>query len=227
MSTYTGTFWQLLNPFALLAGVVSSAMITFHGANYLAHRTEGRSRCAPSRGPWLQALAMVAGIPAGRPASWLKLAASKVSSPRRSTRTPCPTRWPRRWVQRMRGWINYRQLPHSVGPPWHCWPVWPAGIGRPCAARRTLSAFIASGLSMGHDRHGGRGDVPLHDAVVSDPRSSLTVWDSVSSHLTLGIMFWATMIFMPLIVFYTSWAYKVMRGKVTVAFVESHDKSAY
>ena len=41
ISTYTGTFWQLLNPFALLAGVVSSAMITLHGATYLSHRTEG------------------------------------------------------------------------------------------------------------------------------------------------------------------------------------------
>ncbi|MFW2457420.1 cytochrome d ubiquinol oxidase subunit II, partial [Methyloversatilis discipulorum] len=38
---YTGSFWQLLNPFALLAGVVGSAMITAHGAIYLAHRTEG------------------------------------------------------------------------------------------------------------------------------------------------------------------------------------------
>jgi cytochrome d ubiquinol oxidase subunit II len=41
LSTYTGSFWGLLNPFALLAGVVSSAMITLHGATYLAHRTEG------------------------------------------------------------------------------------------------------------------------------------------------------------------------------------------
>src|ERR1035437_1571197 len=41
VSYYTGSFWGLLNPFALLCGVVSTAMITFHGANYLAHRTEG------------------------------------------------------------------------------------------------------------------------------------------------------------------------------------------
>src|SRR5512135_1823013 len=40
-SYYTGSFWQLLNPFALLAGIVSSSMITFHGANYLMLRTEG------------------------------------------------------------------------------------------------------------------------------------------------------------------------------------------
>jgi len=38
---YEGSFWALLNPFALLCGVVSSAMITAHGAIYLMHRTEG------------------------------------------------------------------------------------------------------------------------------------------------------------------------------------------
>jgi cytochrome d ubiquinol oxidase subunit II len=61
----------------------------------------------------------------------------------------------------------------------------------------------------------------------SDPNSSLTVWDSVSSQLTLGLMFWATVIFMPLIIFYTSWAYKVMAGKVTAQYVQANDKSAY
>jgi len=40
-SYYTGTFWALLNPFALLCGLVSTSMITFHGAIYLSHRTEG------------------------------------------------------------------------------------------------------------------------------------------------------------------------------------------
>jgi cytochrome d ubiquinol oxidase subunit II len=53
------------------------------------------------------------------------------------------------------------------------------------------------------------------------------VWDSVSSHLTLGIMFWATMLFMPLIVLYTSWAYSVMRGKVTAAYIRENEHGAY
>ena len=38
---YTGSFFGLLNPFGLLCGVVSLAMIVFHGANYLVLRTEG------------------------------------------------------------------------------------------------------------------------------------------------------------------------------------------
>ena len=54
MPTYSGSFWALLNPFALLAGVVSSAMITLQGATYLAHRTEAQ----------IQRRAVVAGVDA-------------------------------------------------------------------------------------------------------------------------------------------------------------------
>lgn len=35
----------------------------------------------------------------------------------------------------------------------------------------------------------------------SEPRSSLTIWDSTSSQFTLGLMFWAAVIFMPIVVF--------------------------
>lgn len=40
-------------------------------------------------------------------------------------------------------------------------------------------------------------------------------------------LFWATMVFMPLIVVYTSWAYRVMRGKVTLAHIRGNEHSAY
>jgi cytochrome d ubiquinol oxidase subunit II len=70
ISTYTGTFWQLLNPFALLAGVVSSAMITMHGGMYLAHRTEGDIQRRAIRGAVGAACRHGAGIRRRR--LWLK-----------------------------------------------------------------------------------------------------------------------------------------------------------
>ncbi len=94
--------------------------------------------------------------------------------------------------------------------------------------RRTLAAFIASSLAMAGII--GTAGVALFPFVMpssSAPGSSLTVWDSVSSHLTLTLMFWATLIFMPLTIFYTGWAYKVMAGKVTERFIEANDKAAY
>ncbi len=61
----------------------------------------------------------------------------------------------------------------------------------------------------------------------SDPRSSLTVWNSSSSHLTLFIMLVATAIFMPLILMYTAWVYKVLWGKVTEADVTDDSSHSY
>ena len=53
----------------------------------------------------------------------------------------------------------------------------------------------------------------------SDPASSLTAWDSVSSHRTLQLMFWVTVVFLPLIGLYTSWVYSRLWGKVTAETV--------
>ena len=47
-----------------------------------------------------------------------------------------------------------------------------------------------------------------------DPRSSLTVWNASSSHLTLFIMLVVPVIFVPIILAYTAWVYKVLWGKV-------------
>jgi cytochrome d ubiquinol oxidase subunit II len=60
-----------------------------------------------------------------------------------------------------------------------------------------------------------------------DPRSSLTVWDSSSSHMTLFIMLVATLIFMPLILLYTAWVYRVLWGKVSGADIERAGDSVY
>ena len=61
----------------------------------------------------------------------------------------------------------------------------------------------------------------------TDPNSSLTVWDAVSSHRTLQIMFWATVIFLPLVIAYTAWAYRLMRGTITERHVRESSRVLY
>ena len=93
---------------------------------------------------------------------------------------------------------------------------------------RTMAAFWASSLAIvGVIGTAGAALFPFIMPSSIDPDSSLTVWDSVSSRLTLNIMLWATLIFMPLIIIYTSWAYRVMGGKVTAAYVRENSHSAY
>jgi cytochrome d ubiquinol oxidase subunit II len=61
----------------------------------------------------------------------------------------------------------------------------------------------------------------------SDPRASLTAWDATSSPLTLSIMFWVVVLFLPIVLGYTTWAYRKLRGKITVKDIREQGGSAY
>ena len=60
-----------------------------------------------------------------------------------------------------------------------------------------------------------------------DPVGSLTLWNASSSPHTLQIMLWAVLLFLPLIVLYTRWVYRVMRGPVTVEQIRGQSKRLY
>jgi cytochrome d ubiquinol oxidase subunit II len=57
-----------------------------------------------------------------------------------------------------------------------------------------------------------------------DPRSSLTVWDASSSHSTLELMLIATAVLLPIVLAYTGWVFRVMRGRVSLEHIrKSHN----
>jgi cytochrome d ubiquinol oxidase subunit II len=225
MSRYTGTFWQLLNPFALLAGVVSSAMITTQGATYLMIRTENdiyeRSRKAALifAGISLAAFA-AAGLWVG------SLKGFAIISPVDPNALPNPL--DKIVVVEAGAWLkNYSLYPWTQALPALAFAGGLLAL-LTVKLRMDRTAFVFSSVMMlGIIGTAGVSMFPFVMPSSTDPRSSLTVWDSVSSHLTLSLMFWATVIFLPLIIYYTSWAYKVMSGKVTTAYIQANDKSAY
>jgi cytochrome d ubiquinol oxidase subunit II len=89
-------------------------------------------------------------------------------------------------------------------------------------------AFISSGVALaGVILTAGFSMFPFILPSSTDPRSSLTAWDAVSSHLTLTLMFWATLIFLPIVIAYTSWVYRVLRGKVTAQQIRENSQSLY
>jgi cytochrome d ubiquinol oxidase subunit II len=89
-------------------------------------------------------------------------------------------------------------------------------------------AFIASGFSVaGVIGTAGVSLFPFMLPSSLDPNASLMVWDTSSSLLTLQIMAGAAVIFMPIIIFYTSWVYYVLRGPVTLAAIARDDHTAY
>ncbi len=224
--TYTGTFWQLLNPFGLLSGVVSLSMLLMHGSIYLQIRTEGviaqRARratqitgavfiaCFILAGVWIMngidGYRILSMLPANVAAIPLDKTAEKVAGA---------------WMD------NY----HSYPLLWLSPILGVAGALLAIVlsgAKKPVAAFIASSLMLtGVIFTAGFAMFPFIMPSSSDPRSSLTVWDSVSSHMTLQIMFWVVLIFLPLVLAYTSWVYSVLRGKITVESVRANDHNIY
>jgi cytochrome d ubiquinol oxidase subunit II len=89
-------------------------------------------------------------------------------------------------------------------------------------------AFVGSKLSIaGIITTVGVSMFPFILPSSQDPGASLTVWDSSSSELTLFIMLIATLIFMPLILAYTAWVFKILFGRVTEAYVEDNQHTVY
>lgn len=202
-------------------------MITMQGGVYLSHRTEGEIQKRTIRAVVGAAFVMsLAFIAAG---IWLKVGDIKgyvvtsvldpnaVSDPLAKTVERTADAW----------WKNYNSLPIL-------W-VLPAlavlgalGAAALAKAGRTLTAFMSSSLSIvGAIGTAGAAMFPFVMPSSSQPNASLTLWDSVSSHMTLGLMFWAALIFTPIVLLYTGWAYRVMRGKVTVADIKANEHSAY
>jgi cytochrome d ubiquinol oxidase subunit II len=226
VSTYTGTFWQLLNPFALLAGIVSTSMVTLHGAVYLAHRTEGAIQQRAKTAAVLFGIVLLAAFSAA--GLWIAngidgyvitsaVAPDSVADPTAKT-----------VVREAGAWLaNYRRAPLTMLLP----ALGYAGVL--CALvllriHRTGLAFIATAVAItGVIGTAGASMFPFILPSSSVPSASLTVWDSMSSYLTLGIMLAITLVCMPLIIFYTAWAYRVMAGKVTDAYIRENEHQAY
>jgi cytochrome d ubiquinol oxidase subunit II len=54
------------------------------------------------------------------------------------------------------------------------------------------------------------------------PNHGLTIWDASSSARTLSIMLSAVSIFMPLILAYTAWVWRVLRGRISLEEIRKH-----
>ena len=93
-------------------------------------------------------------------------------------------------------------------------------------ARKEGWAMIFSGLGIaGIILTVGASMFPMILPSTVDPRFSLTVWDSSSSHMTLFVMLLVTCLFLPLVILYTAWVYRVLRGKVSAESMEQNHNS--
>lgn len=224
---YDGTtLFELLNPYAILCGLVSVAMLLMHGAAWLMLKTDGviaeRARAFGT----VAALATTVVFALGGIFLWLGVDGYRFTS---EIATGGPSNPLGKTVEVASGiWFqNYTTYPWMMVAP-------ALGLGLPLIAfvfirlRKAVMALLASSLAIfGIISTVGLSMFPFILPSSVDPKSSLTVWDASSSHLTLFIMLVVAVIFVPMIVAYTTWVYHVLWGKVDEKAIRDESGHAY
>jgi cytochrome d ubiquinol oxidase subunit II len=217
-------FVGLLAPFALATGVVSVAMLTTHGAAWLSFKTEGSVAARARTIGSVSGLVFIAGyLLCG---VWLATGIEGYALVG-DVVTDGPSNPLYSEVVRTDSWLAaYSERPWiAVAPIFGLLGMVMTVLG--LRAGREGSTLLWSKLSiLGTILSVGFTIFPFLLPSSIDPRSSLTVWDSSSSHQTLFVMLVATVLFMPLILAYTAWVYRVLWGKVTADDV-TNSSSAY
>ena len=221
---YTGGFWDLLNPFALLCGLTSVAMLAMHGAFFINIKTEGALQRTFVRAAKISAflaifLFIVGGI-------WMNsgMDGYRITS---LLSHDGPSNPLYKTVIRQTGaWFdNYHYLPMTQWIP--CLGV-VLGLLACLTSKRPLLAFMCSaGFIACIIATVGVSIFPFLLPSSTMPSHSLTVWDSSSSQLTLFIMLGATVVLLPIVLVYTAWVYRVLRGKVTIDTILNDKGTAY
>jgi cytochrome d ubiquinol oxidase subunit II len=131
-------------------------------------------------------------------------------------------------VREAGAWLtNYQTYPFTIAFP----VLGFAGLGLAVVlsmANRPGLGLVLSSLGItGIIMTAGAAMFPFIMPSSTNPNSSLIAWDAVSSHMTLAVMFWAAMVFVPIIIGYTIWTYSKMWRRVTVEEIESQEHLAY
>ncbi|WP_425073204.1 cytochrome d ubiquinol oxidase subunit II [Sagittula sp. S175] len=215
----------LLRPFALLAGVVSVGMLLMHGAAWLSLKTEGVIKDRARR------IGTVAGmVAAGGYALaglWLAVGVEGYAFAGEVAHDG-PSNPLFNEVVRSGSWLTaYAERPWiAIAPVMGFVGIALAVMG--LRAGREVTTLLFSKMAiLGIVSSVGLTMFPFILPSNIDPTSSLTVWDASSSHMTLFVMLVGTAIFMPLILMYTAWVYKVLWGKVTEADVTDNAETLY
>jgi len=217
-------FFALLNPFALLSGLVSLSMLAMHGAVYAALKSEEPLAARARRlGQWAALFYGLAFLAAG---FWIAygipgLRIESGADPDGPSNPMLKT-----VVVMSGGWLgNYESTPAL----WALPALSIAGAMLTALLlrlRRDGLAFLTSAVAQaGTILTAGFALFPFLLPSSTHPSHSLTVWDASSSRLTLFIMLIVTLVFLPVVMVYTAWVFRVLRGRVELAEVRAHGGS--
>ncbi|WP_191600374.1 cytochrome d ubiquinol oxidase subunit II [Marinomonas algicola] len=224
--TYTGSFFALLNPFAILCGLVSLMMLMTQGGAWLLMKTEGnlyrKARLATTvTGALAAVLFILAGV-------WLAFGIDGYVITSAIDGNAVMTPLMKTAEVQAGAWLeNYTKVPALMLAPL-------LGIaGMLIAALAAVMkkgglAFLGSSIGIaGIISTAGGSMFPFLMPSSSFPSMSLTMWDATSSEYTLMIMFVVACIFVPIVLGYTLWSYLVMFGRLTKEHITKNKHSLY
>ncbi|HET7780100.1 MAG TPA: cytochrome d ubiquinol oxidase subunit II, partial [Rudaea sp.] len=217
---YTGGFIDLLHPFALLCGVASLALILAHGAAWAAVKSDASlaQRCGKAARVAMIAFAAayaVAGL-------WLAFGLPGHALAGASGVDSASNPLLKQVILRP-SWFSGFAAAHQA-----FWLVplitfAAAAAALVLTARQTyLAAFAASAATIAATiLSAGLALFPFLLPSSLDPGSGLTLWDASSSKSTLGLMLLAVVLILPVVLAYTGWVYRVLRGRVSLEHIRS------
>lgn len=217
-------FWHLLNPFALLCGLVSLSMLLAHGAAWIKLRTAGS--LARRAGYWARISALVCLVlfigggfwVAHLPGFYIK----SMQDPSLISNVLDKV------VIRDGSWLdNYQHFPWMhAAPLLGC--VGMIGCALFSTTRYAKLTFTATAFAIiGVIATAGLSLFPFIFPSSTHFNASLTMWDATSSPLTLSIMTVGAGIFLPILTGYTFWCMRKMWVKIDADYIEKNTHKLY
>ncbi|WP_354623954.1 cytochrome d ubiquinol oxidase subunit II [Psychromonas sp. MME2] len=223
---YLGSFFALLNPFALLVGVFSLMLFVMQGAAWLQMKTEDELHARARRvifvvAPLAVLLFAIAGV-------WLYYGIDGyVITAIGDLNGPSNPLLKTAELQAGAWFLNYEKYPIMMLAP-------ALGLLLPLLAviatkfNRAGFAFLFTSLTQAAVLMTFALSIfPFVMPSSINPSMSFTVWDAVSSEMTLNIMTIAAVIFLPIVLSYTSWGYIKMFGRLGKQYMAKYKHSAY
>jgi cytochrome d ubiquinol oxidase subunit II len=212
-SHYEGNFFQLLNPFAILFGLCAVAILGLHGGMYLLKKlppelTGSVMRINMILGLTFITIFLLLGI-------WIAWGVSGYQIhyigdvqnnliPIMKEVIVAPKAWLINYNQHQALWafpiitvVAVILAIFSTAKQWATFGIVMSSLAITCALLTANAAMFPFILPSS-----------IH------PSHSVTLWDATSSHRTLAYMFWVTVVFLPIVLFYTTWVFRVLSGKM-------------